>query len=92
MIRRLLGALLLRTTHLNLLAPDLLAEIVVHVNVDFTTRSYFSKIEHADQQTIGRLAMALIQTGTQFAESHGLKITVNQGNGAPAPVSPPVPA
>ena len=59
---------------MNLLGPDLRAEVTVLVNQDWTWRGYYSKLDHAPAQTIARIAEAVIRCGIQFAKDHGYDI------------------
>lgn len=61
----------------NLLGPDILCEIVIHVCPDFSRRVYVSKLD-APVDTIAKIAQSVVQSGVDLAAQHGITIQYQQ--------------
>lgn len=58
---------------MDLLGPDILCEVTIHVMRDFSRQVYVSKVE-TDQQTIARIVEAIIQSGIEIGQRHGVTV------------------
>lgn len=62
----------------NLLAQDLLCEIVVHVLPDFSRRVYVSKVT-APPDVIAKLVESVIRAGVDLGQQHGITVNFQPG-------------
>ncbi len=58
---------------MDLLGPEILCEITIHVMPDFGRQVYVSKLD-TNQQTIAKIVEAIIQTGIEIGQRHGVTI------------------
>ena len=62
--------------NVDLLLPDLRAEIMVPIDHDYQARVFYSKIE--SEADVKQIASAVISAGIQLAESRGFKLEFRQ--------------
>lgn len=67
---------------MNLLGPDILCEVVIHVMPDFSRRIYVSKLD-TDLGTLAKVVESIIRSGMDLGQQHG--ITVQLGPVRPTP-------
>ena len=61
---------------MDLLLPDLRAEIMITIDHDYQARVFYSKIE--SDADVKQVASAVISAGVQLAESRGYKLEFRQ--------------
>lgn len=65
-------------TRLDLTAPALIAEVVIHVKSDGERMVYASKME-ASPEEIVKVVQAVIEAGMDLARQYGIAINMKQG-------------
>ncbi len=64
---------------LNLLAPDVLAEVVIHISPNGERRLYCSRLPPGTtKETYAAITMGVIQSGMEFGEQYGIKVHASQ--------------
>ena len=61
---------------MDLLLPDLRAEVMITIDHDYQARVFYSKIE--SEADVKQIASAVISAGIQLAESRGFKLEFRQ--------------
>lgn len=84
MIRR--GLVWLRETlwpaHGNLLGPDVLAEVTIHIMTDFSRKVYVSKLA-APPAVLAKIVESVVRTGEDIGRQHGISLVFAPPGGAP---------
>ena len=72
---------------MNLLAPDLRAEVLVTIDAEGEPRVYYSKVGSLNE--VGLIAATLVDSGMKIAAEHGITLTVGGPNGQRIEFPPP---
>lgn len=67
-------------TRLDLLAPPLLAEVIVHVKPNGERLVYMSKAEASPQELV-LIVQSVVEAGMDLAKQHNVKIEFKQAGG-----------
>ena len=60
---------------LNLLAPDVLAEVIIHVHRSGERRMYCSKFPpETTHDDLGRITLSIIESARDFGKQYGIEI------------------
>ena len=64
-------------TPANLLGPDIIAEVCIHVLPDFSRKVYASKFLGSQEQ-MAKIVQNVVATGFDLGQQHGITIQFNQ--------------
>ena len=67
-------------TRLDLTAPALIAEVLIHVKTNGERLTYVAKTESSPQE-IMLMVQAVVEAGMDLAKQHGVKIEFRQAGG-----------
>ena len=67
-------------TRLDLTAPALIAEVLIHVKANGERLTYVAKAESSPQE-IMLMVQAVVEAGMDLAKQHGVKIEFRQAGG-----------